>query len=116
MNKQRRHPIGQDLVLSVTLSNIVDETDTDVDAKDIDITFAVSCGGVTKTFINDSDDNSNSTVDWADDNNTALIALCTDDFKPGDLKIRVTASIPDTRFHDDLRKEIADCDPLIKLY
>ena len=119
MKEERRHPIGQDLVLAVTLADIQtsDAGVTEVaDPVDIALDFAVSCGGVTQHYTNDPDDSSNTDVSWNDAGDTAVLAICTDAYKPGDVRIRVTARIPDDRFHDDLRKEIADCDPKIKLY
>ena len=67
MKEERRHPIGQDLVLAVTLADIQtsDAGVTEVaDPVDIALDFAVSCGGVTQHYTNDPDDSSNTDVSW----------------------------------------------------
>lgn len=110
-------PIPSDLVLKVSLSDLYGESGDPIaltDIKEVQLDF--TSGGKTKTFTIDMEDLATipdgvSVVTPTGDNAESpyiVVCLCTGDLLPGQLALRSTVSIPDTRFHDDVRHEVSE--------
>lgn len=111
----KRIPIPSDLVLKVCISDLYDSDAEAIDIEDLSaIKLTFSAGGAAKVFELDPADSANNT-DGASivspDNEEEpyiIVCLCTSELRPGQLALRSEVSIPDTRFHDDVRKEVAE--------
>ena len=111
----KRIPIPSDLVLKVCISDLYDSDAEAIDIEDLSaIKLTFSAGGAAKVFELDPADSANNT-DGASivspDNEEEpyiIVCLCTSGLRPGQLALRSEVSIPDTRFHDDVRKEVAE--------
>lgn len=115
----KRIPIPSDLVLKICINDLYDSDDELITIDDLSyIKLTFLCGGVEKVFELDPSSSctaGSSIISDAEEDPYILVCLCTEDFLPGDLMLRSEVSIPDTRFHDDIRKEIAEANLYIKL-
>lgn len=107
----KRIPIPSDLVLKVCLSDLYDaegEAITIDDVSSIKLTF--TAGGAAVDYeiniANQSFPDGVSRVDSDDEDPFLVVCLCTSSLMPGQLALRSEVAIPDTRFHDGLRKEM----------
>lgn len=111
----KRIPIPSDLVLKVSISDLYDKDAEPIDITDVTaIKLTFSAGGASKSFNVDPASAANNTSgvtlvapDGADaEDPHIIVCLCTSELLPGQLSLRSEVSIPDTRFHDNLRKEV----------
>lgn len=108
----KRIPIPSDLVLKVCLSDLYDaegEAITIDEVSSIKLTF--TAGGAAVDFEIDMTDQTFpdgvSMVTPEEGGDPYLVVcLCTENLMPGQLALRSEVAIPDTRFHDSLRKEM----------
>lgn len=113
-------PIPSDIVLKVCVNDLYDAENEAITLEDIDsIKLTFLAGGIEKEFdlIPEGECTEGASIVIPDDNSDPyiVVCLCTDGFLPGDLTLRSEINIPDTRFHDDIRKEIAEAELFIKL-
>lgn len=108
----KRIPIPSDLVLKVDISDLYDSSAEPIDITDLDaIKLTFAAGGATEVFELDPADSSNNTdgasiVEPTGEDPYIVVCLCTQNLRPGQLTLRSEVSIPDTRFHNNLRKEV----------
>jgi len=103
--------IPSDLVLKVSLSDLFDSAADPIDITDLSsIKLTFTAGGASAVFELFPDDSASNTagasiVEPEEGEPYIIVCLCTKDLKPGQLTLRSEVSIPDDRFHDNLRKE-----------
>ena len=111
----KRIPIPSDLVLKVSINDLYDKDAEPIDITDVTaIKLIFSAGGASKSFdVNPDDETQNSsgvTLVEPDGANAEdpyiIVCLCTQNLRPGQLTLRSEVSIPDTRFHNNIRKEV----------
>lgn len=130
----KRIPIPSDLVLKVTFGDLYDSSVEPITIADLNaISLTFSSGGASITYdilpnhaVQDEDIHEATPEEDAGEINPTLpegvtivtpqtgdpyiiVCLCTQDLLPGQLALRSTVTIPDTRFHDGERKEVAEC-------
>lgn len=109
-------PIPSDLVLKVSILDIFDESAEAIDITDLTaVSLSFSSGGASKTFditfsegVATCPTGVSVVVPTGNEDPYFVVALCTKDLKPGQLTLRSEVCIPDTRFHDDVRKEVSE--------
>lgn len=113
--KEKNIPIPSDLVLKVAINDIFDESAEPIDITDLTkVTLSFSSGGASKDFeitfaegVATCPDGI-SVVTPENEDPYFVVCLCTSGLKPGQLTLRSEVCIPDTRFHDDVRKEVSE--------
>ena len=122
ITKPQRVPIGGDLILKVAPYDLYNQAGTKIDITSLsrfDMKFV--CGGVEKTFSyipSGGTSSGVSAITPSSGDPYLVVALCTEGFKPGDLVLRSTAQIADTRFssHSNVRKEMCEVPLMIHLF
>lgn len=122
ITKPQRIPIGGDLVLKVAPYDLYDSSGSKILVSALsrfDMKFV--CGGVEKSFSYIPSGGTSTGVSLVEPTGAdpyLVVCLCTEGFSPGDLVLRSTASIPDTRFssHSGVRKEMNEIPLMIKLF
>ena len=110
----KRIPIPSDLVLKVCINDLYDQDAEAIDINDLSaIKLTFTAGGASVDFDLDPSDSSNNTdgasiVTPSEEEPYILVCLCTNGLKPGQLNLRSEVTIPDNRFHDGKRKEVAE--------
>lgn len=108
----RRIPIPSDLVLKVCLSDLYDDASNPMTIDELaSVKLTFTAGGAAVDFEIDMtnqtfpDGVSMVTPEEGEDP-YLVVCLCTENLMPGQLALRSEVAIPDTRFHDGLRKEM----------
>lgn len=107
----KRIPIPSDLVLKVCITDLYDSDAEAIDITElnaIDLTFSAGGASVDFNIEAGSTPPDGVTIVTTDGDPYIVVCLCTKDLLPGQLTLRSSVAIPDTRFHDSERVEVAE--------